>query len=60
MFYETKKAIESWDRDVEKEMRRLIERGVPPFEAARKATDKVSINRQANPYVGVGFGAERI
>ena len=41
------RAIESWNHDVDTEMARLIERGVPPSEAARRAQDAVTRRRQA-------------
>ena len=48
---ETERVIREWRNEVEDEMRRLIERGVPPFDAADRARKNVSSRRaaQENP-----------
>ena len=38
-------ALDSWNREVGAEMARLIERGVPPFDASKRATDVVARRR---------------
>ncbi len=45
MNYETRQVLREWDNEVETEMRRLIERGTPPYEAIDKARDIVSRRR---------------
>ena len=42
-------AIRQWDREVEIEAVRLIESGVPPYDAIKRAGDIVSQRRQGNP-----------
>jgi hypothetical protein len=46
MDYETRKVLEEWDRDVEAELRKLVHRGVPPYEAIERARKAVTRRRQ--------------
>lgn len=46
MNYQTKKAMQDWNNEVEEEMCRLIEEGTPPFDAAERARDIVSHRRR--------------
>lgn len=39
------RAIDDWNREVDDEMARMVERGVPPPEAARRAQQRVSDRR---------------
>ena len=43
---EAQRAIDSWNQEVDAEMARLIERGVPPHEAANRAQKHVSDKRR--------------
>lgn len=43
--YATRRAVEEWDREIDEETARLIEDGVPPFNAAERARDNVSRRR---------------
>jgi len=45
MNFETQRVLDEWNREVEAEMRDLIERGVPPWDAAGKARQNVSRRR---------------
>lgn len=45
MNYAVREALAQWDREVDAEMVKLIERGVPPFDAASRARDIVSARR---------------
>ena len=43
----TQRGVDSWNCEVDAEMVRLIESGVPPHEAARRAQNVVSARRRA-------------
>ena len=40
------RAVDEWNREVDAEMARLIERGVPPWKAATKAQETVQQRRE--------------
>ena len=42
---EAQRAIDSWNQEVDAEMARLIERGVPPHDATKRAQKHVSDKR---------------
>ena len=42
---EAQRAIDSWNQEVDTEMVRLIERGVPPHDATKRAQKHVSDKR---------------
>ena len=47
MNFETQRVLDEWNREVEAEMRDLIERGVPPWNAASRANKNVQQRRAA-------------
>ena len=46
MDHDVQEATHKWNREVNEEIVRLIEQGVPPFDAADKARDNVSRRRR--------------
>jgi hypothetical protein len=46
MNYELKDAIKKWDADVEAEAVKLIQNGVPPYDAMERARNTISRRRQ--------------
>lgn len=57
MDFRTQRVIDQWDEEVGAEMRRLIQHGTPPMDAASQARENVSRRRRAASMTSADFAA---